>query len=139
VPVARLASLNGLKPSEKLRAGQKLNLGTDAGTDDYPVKAGKSTKADKATATAKVDKATAKQTNVAKAAKPAKAEKAPKTAKAATTPAGRKVTYVVRQGDTLFEIARNLEVSVANLTKWNSLGKKTALQPGQKLVAFVGR
>jgi len=136
VPVARLASLNGLKPSEKLRAGQKLNLGTDAGTDDYPVKAGKSTKADKATATAKVDKATAKQTKVAK---PAKAEKAPKTAKAATTPAGRKVTYVVRQGDTLFEIARNLEVSVANLTKWNSLGKKTALQPGQKLVAFVGR
>lgn len=137
VPVATLASLNGIKPSGKLRAGQKLNLGTDAGTDDYPVKAGKSTKADKATA--KADKATAKQTKVAKAAKPAKAEKAPKTAKAATTPAGRKVTYVVRQGDTLFEIARNLEVSVANLTKWNSLGKKTALQPGQKLVAFVGR
>ena len=49
------------------------------------------------------------------------------------------MTYVVRKGDTLFEIARTLEVSVANLTKWNSLGKRQHLQPGQKLVAFVGR
>ncbi len=136
VPVATLASLNGIKPSEKLRAGQKLNLGTDAGTDDYPVKPAKT---DKATATAKADKAPAKQAKADKPAKTAKADKPTKVAKAATTPAGRKVTYVVRQGDTLFEIARNLEVSVANLTKWNSLGKKTALQPGQKLVAFVGR
>jgi membrane-bound lytic murein transglycosylase D len=132
VPVATLVSLNGLKPSEKLRAGQKLNLGSEAGTDEYPVKPGKADKA-----VAKAEKPPAKLAKADKPAKPAKADKPAKVAKADANPAGRKLTYVVRQGDTLFAIARNLEVSVANLTKWNSLGARPALQPGQKLVVFV--
>jgi membrane-bound lytic murein transglycosylase D len=56
----------------------------------------------------------------------------------ADTPQGRRVTYVVRRGDTLFEIARTLKVSVASLREWNSLSG-TAIRAGQKLVAYVRR
>ena len=41
---------------------------------------------------------------------------------------------MVRAGDTLFAIARALEVSVADLRNWNRLGKTDAIRPGQKLV-----
>jgi membrane-bound lytic murein transglycosylase D len=57
---------------------------------------------------------------------------------AAESPQGRRVTYVVRRGDTLFEIARTLKVSVASLREWNSLNG-TAIRTGQKLVAYVRR
>ena len=50
----------------------------------------------------------------------------------------RRVTYVVRRGDTLSQIARTLRVSVANLRNWNELASDS-LRPGQRLVAFVRR
>jgi membrane-bound lytic murein transglycosylase D len=53
------------------------------------------------------------------------------------TAEGRRVTYVVRRGDTLSEIARALRVSVANLRSWNDLGRNALIKPGQRLVAFV--
>jgi membrane-bound lytic murein transglycosylase D len=93
--VRTLASLNGLPPGAKLRAGQKLRLA---------------------------------------AAGPAKTG-------AGTTPAanasGRRVTYTVRRGDTLYSIAKVLQVSIDALRGWNSLGTTPVLRPGQKLVAFV--
>ncbi|MGC4028229.1 MAG: LysM peptidoglycan-binding domain-containing protein [Steroidobacteraceae bacterium] len=49
---------------------------------------------------------------------------------------GKQVTYVVRRGDTLSQIARALKVSVASLRSWNGLAGD-ALQPGQRLVAYV--
>ncbi|MEO6079236.1 MAG: LysM peptidoglycan-binding domain-containing protein [Steroidobacteraceae bacterium] len=49
---------------------------------------------------------------------------------------GRRVTYVVRSGDTLSAIARTLRVSVGNLREWNNLSGSD-IRPGQKLVAFV--
>ncbi len=49
---------------------------------------------------------------------------------------GRRVTYVVRNGDTLSGIARTLRVSVNNLREWNNLSG-SAIRAGQKLVAFV--
>jgi membrane-bound lytic murein transglycosylase D len=56
----------------------------------------------------------------------------------ATDPEGsRRVTYVVRSGDTLSSIARVLQVSVASLRSWNDLGRRNVIRPGQKLVAFV--
>jgi membrane-bound lytic murein transglycosylase D len=51
---------------------------------------------------------------------------------------GRQVTYTVRRGDTLYGIARLLQVTVRDLLGWNSSITASALRPGQKLVAFVG-
>ncbi|MEP7311103.1 MAG: LysM peptidoglycan-binding domain-containing protein [Pseudomonadota bacterium] len=50
---------------------------------------------------------------------------------------GRRITYVVRRGDTLSGIARVLQVSVSNLLSWNDLTARATIKPGQKLVAFV--
>lgn len=55
---------------------------------------------------------------------------------AATAGTGQQVTYVVRSGDTLSAIARNLRVTVASLRSWNGL-TNDALRPGQRLVAYV--
>jgi len=54
------------------------------------------------------------------------------------TPQGRRVTYVVRRGDTLSEIASTLRVSVSNLKSWNNISG-SAIRIGQKLIAYVRR
>jgi membrane-bound lytic murein transglycosylase D len=48
----------------------------------------------------------------------------------------RPVTYTVRSGDTLLQISRLFQVSVAEITHWNSLSS-ASLWPGQKLVIRV--
>jgi len=53
------------------------------------------------------------------------------------TGTGRQVTYVVRAGDTIYGIARFLQVTVAELLDWNGLSARGAIKPGQKLTAFV--
>ncbi len=55
----------------------------------------------------------------------------------AASGSGRQVTYVVRAGDTLYGIARFLQVTVAELLNWNGLSAHGAIKPGQKLTAFV--
>jgi len=50
---------------------------------------------------------------------------------------GRRVTYTVRTGDTLYSIARVLQVTVADLMGWNGLQRGSVIKPGQQLVAFV--
>ncbi len=51
----------------------------------------------------------------------------------------RRITYVVRRGDTLSAIARSLRVTVSSLRSWNDLTSNALLRPGQRLVAFVNR
>ncbi len=51
--------------------------------------------------------------------------------------AGRQVTYTVRPGDTLYGIARLLQVTLHDLLGWNDMTAGSAIRPGQKLVAFV--
>ena len=51
---------------------------------------------------------------------------------------GRKVTYVVRRGDTLSSIAQTLKVSVTALREWNNISG-SRIQAGQRLVAYVNR
>jgi len=53
------------------------------------------------------------------------------------TAAGRQVTYTVRPGDTLYGIARLLQVTLHDLLGWNDMTAGSAIRPGQKLVAFV--
>jgi membrane-bound lytic murein transglycosylase D len=50
---------------------------------------------------------------------------------------GRRMTYIVRRGDTLYGIARLLQVSVNELMGWNGMAGERNLKPGQTLVAFV--
>ncbi len=42
--------------------------------------------------------------------------------------------YVVKAGDTLYSIARALQVTVDALREWNKLGATDAIRPGQKLI-----
>lgn len=49
----------------------------------------------------------------------------------------RKLTYTVRNGDSLSRIASRFNVKVSDLKKWNSLAGKKYLQPGQKLTVIV--
>jgi membrane-bound lytic murein transglycosylase D len=57
----------------------------------------------------------------------------------ATAIDGKKVTYTVRRGDTLYSVARLLQVTVSQLLSWNGLSKGGTIKPGQRLVAFVAR
>lgn len=49
------------------------------------------------------------------------------------------ISYTVKQGDSLWEIARRYGVSVEQLQKWNSMNKRTRLNPGQNLDIYVGQ
>ncbi len=50
----------------------------------------------------------------------------------------KKVTYVVRRGDSLDRIARKFKVSVKDIQSWNSKARsKKYLQPGQRLKIYV--
>ena len=45
----------------------------------------------------------------------------------------RKVTYVVRAGDTLTQIAKLFQCSVREIMSWNGIGSRSGIAPGQKL------
>ena len=49
----------------------------------------------------------------------------------------RRVSYVVRSGDSLARIASRFRVTVADLVGWNSISPERYLQPGQTLVLYV--
>ena len=49
----------------------------------------------------------------------------------------RRLTYTVRQGDSLYRISTRFRVSVAQLLEWNDLAPDRYLQPGQRLVMYV--
>ena len=49
---------------------------------------------------------------------------------------GSKTTYVVRRGDTLWDISKAYKVSVRNLASWNGMAPRDTLRPGQKLVIW---
>jgi membrane-bound lytic murein transglycosylase D len=98
--VRTLASLNNMRTSDTLRAGQKLIVSERA--------------------------------RASGGAGSGAARAAP-----AADGSGRRVTYTVRSGDTLYSIARVLQVTVADLMGWNGLGKRSIIKPGQQLVAFV--
>jgi membrane-bound lytic murein transglycosylase D len=48
-----------------------------------------------------------------------------------------RVTYKVRRGDTLSEIADRFDVSVRELMTWNRLRQSSSLRAGQRLVVYV--
>ncbi|HEX6570571.1 MAG TPA: LysM peptidoglycan-binding domain-containing protein [Steroidobacteraceae bacterium] len=52
--------------------------------------------------------------------------------------AGDRMTYKVRRGDTLSEIADRYNVTVRELMTWNRLRQSSSLRTGQRLVLYVG-
>ncbi len=52
---------------------------------------------------------------------------------------GTKVVYIVRPGDTFWELSRKHGVSVRALAKWNGMAPRDPLKPGQKLVIWSRR
>jgi membrane-bound lytic murein transglycosylase D len=109
--VQTLAQANGLRPGDRLHAGQKLRVGAATLSADSTLAVGKSAHGSNASAIA------------------VKAS--------AASDSSRRVTYRVRRGDTLYSIARMLQVSVIELVGWNSMAGDHSLRPGQTLVAFV--
>lgn len=51
---------------------------------------------------------------------------------------GKTTRYRVRRGDSLWKIARRYNLRVADLQRWNGLGRKTAIKPGQMLKLTPG-
>ncbi len=109
--VHTLARLNNMEPGDPLRAGQRLVIGSRAGAS--------SVSGQGASAGATSGSGRSKGTRAAPSAK------------------ARSVTYTVRQGDTLYSIARFLQVTVQELLGWNGMSESAGIRPGQKLVAFV--
>jgi membrane-bound lytic murein transglycosylase D len=50
---------------------------------------------------------------------------------------GRRTLYTVRQGDTVYSISRQFQVSVIQLNSWNGLNKRHQIRAGQHLVMYV--
>jgi membrane-bound lytic murein transglycosylase D len=69
--------------------------------------------------------------------RPPRAESTGTRASGSSSGNARQVTYTVRRGDTLYGIARLLQVTVRELLGWNGISTGGAIRPGQKLVAFV--
>jgi membrane-bound lytic murein transglycosylase D len=51
--------------------------------------------------------------------------------------AGRRVTYTVRSGDTVYSISKQFQVSVPQLNSWNGLNQHHQIRAGQRLVMYV--
>jgi len=49
----------------------------------------------------------------------------------------RKLRYTVRNGDSLYVIARRFRVGIDQIARWNGIDKNKILRPGQKLTMYV--
>jgi membrane-bound lytic murein transglycosylase D len=56
-------------------------------------------------------------------------------ATASNNQARDRVKYRVRRGDSLYAIARRFQVTIADLRRWNQVGRY--LQPGERIIVFI--
>jgi len=57
----------------------------------------------------------------------------------ATADKQERVRYIVREGDSLWQISRRYGVTVQQLQKWNGIDHRHLLQPGQSLDIYLGK
>ncbi len=50
---------------------------------------------------------------------------------------GRRLTYTVKNGDTVFSISKQFQVSVTQLKNWNGLNQRHQIKAGRRLVMYV--
>jgi membrane-bound lytic murein transglycosylase D len=106
--VNTLAEANGMQPGDRLHAGQKLRVGSSTLNADAALVPPRSAHSAHASGTM-----------------------------VAASDGSRRVVYTVRRGDTLYSIARLLQVTVVELVGWNGMTGDHSIHPGQTLVAFV--
>ncbi|MGA8707021.1 MAG: LysM peptidoglycan-binding domain-containing protein [Steroidobacteraceae bacterium] len=106
--VHTLAEANGMQPGDRLHAGQKLRVGSSTLNADGALVPARSAHSSHASGTM-----------------------------VAASDGGRRVVYTVRRGDTLYSIARLLQVTVVELVGWNGMSGDHSIHPGQTLIAFV--
>lgn len=106
--VHALAQANGMQPGDRLHAGQKLRVGSATLAADSALVPSRAAHATRASGTG-----------------------------TASNDGSRRVLYTVRRGDTLYSIARLLQVTVVDLVGWNGMSGDHSIRPGQTLVAFV--
>jgi membrane-bound lytic murein transglycosylase D len=113
--VQTLAQINGINAGDRLHAGQKLRVGGGSAWAANSESAG----------------------GASGFAPSSSAPSSIATTASVSSDSGRRLTYTVRRGDTLYGIARLLQVSVNELMGWNGMAGQRNLKPGQTLVAFV--
>ena len=131
VSVASLQQANGLSKDSKLSVGQKLYI---------PDQGGKATRQSRQEAEEVQQKLASNPAKPSKTAQAKAAPAAPAKAQeqAAKTQAKSKTTsYTVREGDTLYSIARRFNVSLAELLRWNSLSNGSTIHAGQELKVLL--
>jgi membrane-bound lytic murein transglycosylase D len=52
-------------------------------------------------------------------------------------PIKRKLNYAVKNGDSLYLIAKKFRVTIVDLARWNNLDQEKILRPNQKLTLYV--
>jgi membrane-bound lytic murein transglycosylase D len=65
------------------------------------------------------------------------ADAGPATSPMQATNTTRKLRYTVRNGDSLYLIARKFRVGIDQIARWNGIDKNKILRPGQKLTMYV--
>jgi membrane-bound lytic murein transglycosylase D len=65
------------------------------------------------------------------------ADAGPATSPMQTGKTMRKLRYTVRNGDSLYLIARRFRVGIDQIARWNGIDKNKILRPGQKLTMYV--
>lgn len=118
VSVAELADWNDLPHKGKLRPGAMLQIPARPGT-----------------AREEAARSTARQMD--EAGRVASVKPAPAAGGASSTARGRRISYRVRKGDTLFRIARQYKVSIERLSQWNGGLGQDEIQPGDVLTIYV--
>ncbi len=65
------------------------------------------------------------------------ADAGPATSPVQTGKTTRKLRYTVRNGDSLYLIARRFRVGIDQIARWNGIDRNKILRPGQKLTMYV--
>jgi len=107
VSVKQIAKWNGMAPGDMLRPGKKLLIWSNTA----------------AKSASRTNTSVSGQSTISQSYAPRDALK--------------RLSYRVRNGDSLWLIAKKFKVSVNDLRSWNNLAQRKYLQPGEKITVYV--